>query len=72
MYVCTVTKVSDLNPNRAKRGFNMVVKAVCEPRLQINRLYLDGTTLKVASVIVGDETASVNLHLKDGRSLFFV
>ena len=60
-----VNRVKDLNPNHLKIGFNLVVKAVEEPDLKISRLYLDGTTLKVASVLVGDDTGCVSLHLKD-------
>ncbi|ETO25408.1 hypothetical protein RFI_11731 [Reticulomyxa filosa] len=60
----TVVKVQDLNPN-SRGGYNLVVKVSGDPKAEINRLYLDGATLKVSSVLVGDDSGCVSLHLKD-------
>ncbi len=61
------SKVSEIHPNRLREGFNIIVKLVSDPEIFIERLYLDGTTLKIASVVVADDTACISLHLKDGK-----
>ncbi|ETO08235.1 DNA-binding protein [Reticulomyxa filosa] len=61
-----VGKIKDLSPN-SRGGHNLVVKVIENPKLEINRLYLDGTELRVASALVGDDTGCVSLHLKDDQ-----
>ncbi len=62
-------KVTDLTPNRLKDGFNLIVQALEEPRVFISRVYLDGTTLSVASVNIADHSGSTPSPLPLSLSL---
>eukprot|EP00357_Protocruzia_adherens_P035526 CAMPEP_0115015820 /NCGR_PEP_ID=MMETSP0216-20121206/27022_1 /TAXON_ID=223996 /ORGANISM="Protocruzia adherens, Strain Boccale" /LENGTH=135 /DNA_ID=CAMNT_0002386065 /DNA_START=41 /DNA_END=448 /DNA_ORIENTATION=- len=52
-------KISDLNPE--SRGVNLVAKVVSVEEVQ-SKPRRSGETLKTVEVLIGDETACVNLH----------
>jgi hypothetical protein len=61
-------KLEDLDPNSANRGINVIVKVTTgELSRLINRTYLDGTKLEVSSLMVGDKTGQMELHLKNDQ-----
>jgi len=57
-------KVDELSP--ASVGFNLVVK-VGKIKPIMNRLNLDGTSLKISEAIIGDATACVILSLRNDQ-----
>ena len=61
-------KVGDLSP--ASVGFNLIVK-VGKIKPIMNRLNLDGTSLKISEAIIGDATGCIILSLRNGMSFRF-
>lgn len=59
-------KVGELSP--ASVGFNLIVK-VGKIKPIMNRLNLDGTSLKISEAIIGDATGCIILSLRNGMDL---
>merc|ERR1712228_691770 len=60
----TFVKVSSLNPTSV--GFNVNVR-VGKITSMINRLNLDGTRLRISEALIGDETGSILLSLRNDQ-----